>query len=156
MREIPLTQGKITLVDDDDYEYLITFKWRALKEGNSWYAGRSVPSGIIKPRQKLIHMHCVIMGRLWIDHVDGNGLNNQRTNLRFCTRSQNCANSKRKNKTGYRGVYFDGIGYSARISINGIKKHLGYSLDKIEMALLFDTAARELYGKFARLNFPLD
>lgn len=110
MKRIPLTQGKVALVSDEDYEYLMQWKWYARRAGKTFYAGRHVR---LKLKQKVFHMHRVIAERLGIleapDHKDRNGLNNQRSNLRAATISQNKANRGRNknNTSGYKGVYWD-------------------------------------------------
>ncbi len=93
-----------------------------------------------------------------IDHRDGNGLNNQRHNLRPATTAQNSRNRGRcrNNTSGYKGVtwYKPQRKWLASISIDGRRKHLGYFASKLDAALAYDAAAREYHGDFARLNFP--
>ena len=106
MREIPLTQGKTALVDDEDYEGLSQFRWFAHKNGKTFYAARSMNPGIVK-------MHRFILGvvdpKIEVDHEDCNGLNNQRSNLRRATHGENQHNRGlyRNNPSGYKG--FPGI-----------------------------------------------
>ena len=105
MKEILLTQGKIAFVDDRDFEYLSQFSWYANFNGYNWYATR-------KENRKTIYMHRVIMKlhnpgfKGHIDHVDMNGFNNQYSNIRIATRSQNGANRRLQinNTSGYMGV----------------------------------------------------
>ena len=158
MKEIELTRGLKTLVDDDNFIELSKHKWYAnenkLKSRTTYYAARTM---------KGIKMHRVIMdakpGDI-LDHIDGNGLNNQKNNLRFCSKSQNNANSiKRESISGFRGVYryykFPlGKTWVVRMNINGKKKHFGNFTDKIEAAKVYDAEAKKAFGKFAKLNFP--
>jgi hypothetical protein len=110
MREILLTRGQVALVDDCDHEELAKYRWRAQKGTRTWYAIRSVR---IDGRKAGVFMHRQLMGlddpKVYVDHADGNGLNNCRANLRRCTRSQNNAN-RRKWSAGctsrYKGVGF--------------------------------------------------
>src|SRR5450631_1957406 len=111
MKEIPLTQGKFALVDDEDYENLISMKWHALynKNGDSFYAHHSVYNKGKSP--SVIRMHRYLMGandpNLDVDHIDGNTLNNQKYNLRICESHKNTSNLhglKSNNTSGYRGV----------------------------------------------------
>jgi len=101
MKEIKLTgkRGGVALVDDEDYERLSQFKWNHLHVG---YAGRSV---MVDKKKSMVYMHIFIMGDTGfpeVDHKDGNKLNNQRSNLRPCTRSTNATNSgKRYPRGGY-------------------------------------------------------
>src|ERR1700685_1864374 len=108
MKFIPLTQGKVAMVDDADYEWLAQWKWFAIFDHGNWYAVRNVrkPDGTQTP----LRMHRVLLGltdlKIEVDHRDGNGLNNQRHNLRIATHGQNmCNRSMQKNNiSGVRGV----------------------------------------------------
>jgi len=158
MKEIKLTQGKVALVDDEDYDYLNQWKWHAVRIRNTYYASRNSP--YINGRRKPIRMQWKIISvskGLVADHIDGNGLNNQKSNLRVCTNQQNSFNHKRGiNKSGYKGVgYVDGL-VRARICINGKLIHLGMYKNEIEAAKAYDSAAIYYYGEFAKLNFPMD
>jgi hypothetical protein len=159
MKEIPLTQGKVALVDDEDFEELNKYKWRARKGKNTFYAKRSTK----RPNQKTIEMHRQILGfpaGFQTDHRDGNGLNNQRSNLRICTISQNQHNTgkQKRNTSGYKGVCFhkNAKRFIALIMVNRKSTHLGYFNTAIEAALAYDAAAIKLHGEFAQLNFKKD
>lgn len=164
MREIPLTRGKIVLVDDEDYEHLAAQNWYATapnknKDGVplTWYATRSRwVSG--ENRMTLVRMHRVILNapkKVYVDHADGNGLNNQRKNLRLCTPSLNRANSRdAPNEAGFRGVLRAHRRWRAQIFANGIRYNLGAFDDKEAAARAYDAAALFHFGEFARLNFP--
>lgn len=103
MREIPLTKGKVAMVDDSDYEFLNQWKWYANEIKGIWYAFRGVrlPKTGFRQYGKVVQvaMHRQLIGTngRWdiIDHKDGNGLNNQKSNLRICTNSENLRNSKK-------------------------------------------------------------
>lgn len=152
-KEIPLTKGKVALVDDADYEWLMQWKWYAQERGSGLtYAG--LPSG--GP-----YMHRLIMNApkgMQVDHCDLNGLNNQRNNLRLASQSQNLANRQKQknNHSGFKGVVFDKKcrNWKAEIKINKACKHLGNFQSITDAARAYDAAALELYGEFARLNFP--
>ena len=147
MKEIPLTRGQFALVDDEDYEYLNQWKWYAFTGRETYYAVRQLTyydNG--KRKQKMIRMHRVIMNNpigLDVDHIDHNGLNNCRYNLRSVTERENCLNRRRPNKTGYYGIFKDCNKYYSSIYKNGKKQRLGS----------FDTAleAHEAYKKAAGL-----
>lgn len=103
-------------------------------------------------------MHRLILSapkNLEVDHKNGNTLDNRRSNLRLCTRSQNAANiPTNRAKSGLRGVYFSKQKnkWKATITEGGREKHLGYFLDKESAARAYDKAAEESFGDFARLN----
>lgn len=129
MKRIPLTQGKFALVDDNDFDELNQVKWYANKIGNTYYALRYV--SFVNGKQRLDFMHQALIGKregLQIDHIDGNGLNNQRNNLRFVTIRQNAQNRKNTIKTSkFPGVCWEKERrrWKATITIDGTQKHLG-------------------------------
>lgn len=160
MKTIPLTQGRVAVVDDKDYERLSQWRWFARRErcGN-WYAARSVQLG--GGRVECLLMHRIILGAepgQVIDHVDGDGLNNQRSNLRFATPTTNQWNRKsnRNSSSAYKGVsWHKGTSkWAVEIRINGRRQHLGYFSDEKEAAHAYDRVSRKHHGEFARLNFP--
>ena len=159
MKEIQLsTTGKnkgkyIALVDDEDYEYLNQWKWYALRGGNTFHVVRN--NGSRHPQGK-IWMHRVILKPLpnmTIDHIDHNGLNNQKSNLRVCTKAQNLCNIKPRGKLKYLGVSMCYGKYRAQIRHNNKVRHLGMFDTEIEAAQAYDRAALELHGEFTNLNF---
>lgn len=158
MKQIPLTQGKSTLVDDEDFEELSQHKWYANKSNKNWYAKRNCR---INGKWIKLRMHRLIMNAQKgqeIDHKNGNGLDNRRCNLRFCTQSQNLQNQQRR-YTGisqYKGVSWkkQNKKWQAYIRLNCKPQYIGYFSDEIEAAKAYDTKAKELFGEFACLNFP--
>ena len=154
MKEIELSQGKRALVDDEDYERLSRWKWSALRDGKRWYAVRSYQDG--KKRQ-LTYMHRQIMGaqsEQQVDHRNMNGLDNRRENIRFCTNSQNHANTKKRAgcTSKFKGVYLAAKKWRAQIYVHKKRYQLGYFDDEVEAARSYNDAATELFGEFARLN----
>lgn len=158
VKEIELTQGRVTLVDDADYEWLMQWKWTLMDKGqNALYAYRSGPRN--GGRGKTIMMHRQVMHApigIDIDHRDGNGLHNCRSNLRFCNDRQNQANQRPRlgYSSKYKGVSWIKREHRWRVGIKNSGKsiHLGYFDDEIEAALAYNAAALELSGEFARLN----
>ncbi len=162
MKQIPLTQNKFALVDDEDYQELSLFKWCAVRRRTTWYAVRG-GSRDESGKQKSFLMHRAILGlkkgdKLESDHRDHNGLNNRRSNLRLCTHSQNCMNRKlQKDVTSkYKGVCWNKKRnkWTAEIRKDGKKHYLGCFDSEIEAAKVYDKRATELFGEFAYLNFP--
>lgn len=161
MRLIPLSQGKFAMVDDEDFEELMQFRWFAERQsratgGDRWYARRTVRNPE-RTCRGTVSMHAVVFGAPYADHADGDGLNNQRSNLRPASRSQNAANTLAKGQSGFKGVHWNkGIGrWQAQITIGKKHRHLGYFGGREDAALAYDAAARELYGAYAVINFPL-
>ncbi len=158
MKEIKLSQtGKnkilnlVALVDDSDYDWLSKFNWHALKSSGTYYAARS-------PDKK--KMHRLILGltdpKIPCDHIDHNGLNNQRNNIRVCTQSQNlCNKSARKNGSSkYLGVCWDKQYNKWKVGIRENKrlKFIGLFHSETDAALAYNNAAKEVHGEFANLN----
>ncbi len=157
MKEIQLTKGKVAIVDDADYEWLNQWKWHAGSGRGTIYALRK--SGK-RPFMKTICMHRLIMNTpngMEVDHINMNGLDNRRKNLRNCTRIQNARNVKilSTNHSGYKGVSWSKFAnkWSAYINIDGKKSHLGYFCIVQDAARAYDKAAKEFFGEFARTNF---
>ncbi len=164
MRTIQLTQGQVALVDDEDFEELSRFKWFAQwdRESRTYYARRQVRHE--DGRQRAISMHRAVTGadpHQKVDHINHNGLDNRRGNLRTCTSSQNLRNMRKRGgcSSRYKGVYYaDDTGRwrayitEPRASGIGRRRHLGYFNSEQDAAGAYDRAARELFGEFALLN----
>ncbi len=158
MKEIQLTLGKVALVDDEDVLLVSQFKWHAQKGRHTFYAVTDVRKE--DGKWKAVKMHRLFLpDSKQVDHRDGNGLNNQRFNMRPATRSQNAANS-RKPASGvtsqYRGVSFHKSSkkFAAQIETKNKNKHLGLFISEVDAARAYDDAALQHFGEFARLNFP--
>lgn len=155
MKKIPLSQGQFALVDDSDFDWLSQWKWHAQKNHNTYYAVRSVR---VNGKGTLILMHREILGltdpKIYGEHWDGDGLNNQRSNLRPATNSENQKNKNPRGTSKYLGVSWHKIGckWRCNIVINGESKHLGLFTDEIQAALKYNEYARIHHGNFARLN----
>ena len=153
VRRIPLSNGLFATVDAADYKRLRRYRWHASRHGRKIYAccntgGRTVSMHhmIVRPRRG-----CVV------DHIDGNGLNNRRCNLRVCTPQQNQANrGPRGGSSRFVGVYRRGNKWVAEIRCRGKRYHLGRFDDEVEAAKARDRKAYELHGVHAYLNFPED
>jgi len=151
---IPLTQRKFAIADADDYQRLAKHKWHCRKAKNNFYAFRR------KDRNK-VAMHREILKApkgMVVDHIDGNGLNNRKSNLRLCTASQNARNRRpnRVSSSKYKGVSLHKRDkkWDVQIICNGKRTRIGRFDNEIEAALAYDRKAEELFGEFAYLNFP--
>jgi hypothetical protein len=158
MKEIQLTQGQVALVDDEDFEELTKYNWHARADGNTMYAARGLRRN---GRWTSITMHQTLCPDLErVDHINGNGLDNRKENLRPATRTQNNMNRAlhRNNSTGFKGVIFSKqhLKYRARITVEKRKRHIGLFDSPEEAAKAYDDQARIYFGEFAALNFPSD
>lgn len=159
MKLIELTRGKTTLVDDDVYEWASKFKWSASKNRHTFYAVRSVTT---HGKRRAIYLHREIvkpMGNEQVDHLDGDGLNNLRVNLRPCSQTENQRAFKRKavkRTSRFRGVSWnkEDSRWKAGLRTGKILFYLGYFSDEEKAARAYDRKALELFGEFAHLNFP--
>lgn len=156
MKEIKLNKNYICLVDDCDFDSVNLYKWTALKFRNTIYAGRCVYEN---KKRKLIFMHRYILGvttsKIFVDHKDHNGLNNQRWNIRTCTNSENQKNKKSRGTSKYLGVSYDNNRnkWVSQININGKTKGLGRFINEIDAAKKYDEHAKIYHLDFANLNF---
>ena len=158
--QVPLTRGKVAVVDSADAGSVSGLLWCAQPIGNSWYAVTRLPSD-----GRLIRMHRAVMGAGFgdlrkVDHIDGDGLNNRRSNLRWADKSSNGCNRgpAANNKSGFKGVSFDRRRgqWIAQIHRGDSTFHLGSFDDPVAAARAYDRGAREHHGEFAWVNFPED
>ena len=161
MKQIELTQGKVAIVDNADYNWLNQYRWFVYKaQTGSFYAIRHSPTK--NGKRHTIYMSRQILGLAFGDkrqgdHIDHNTLDNQRINLRICSRQENQRNRNLVSNTSSR---FKGVNWHrrsrkwmARIGINRKRIHLGCFVDEEMAALAYDMVARKVFGKFACLNF---
>lgn len=153
MKKIKLNNGMFALIDDEDFLEVAKHKWHF---DNGGYARCQMKIGIRKQRPLL--MHRLIMRPekgLEVDHIDGNKLNNQKSNLRICRRFQNSANRKlsKNNTSGYKGVTRQGKKWIAQIGCLWKHTSIGSFDTAEEAARAYDRVARDKFGKYARTNF---
>jgi hypothetical protein len=176
-RRIKLTRGLYAKVDPEDYPRLARYKWYATSsKNNKIYAERTVWCRGRKKRNILMHRE-VLFGtnpkseflkpkqtqnsndknsKLLVDHINGDGLDNRKANLRTATPRQNAWNSRAYGKSRYKGIWQvkETGKWCARIKVNGKVRNLGRFSDEVEAAKAYDRAARKMCGEFARFNFP--
>ena len=159
MKLIWLNNKASAIVDDDDYDWMSRFHWREYKSSKNLYS-----YAIADIDGHIINMHRLIMNapvHMEVDHIDMNGLNNQRNNLRLCTSTQNRGNLKKylsshgqPTTSKYKGVIWrkDSHKWRARIRFENKLINLGHFINEIDAARAYDKKAIELFGEFARLN----
>lgn len=152
MREIPLSQGLVALIDDEDYERVSAYKWGTLKAPNTFYAIRI-------DTRKMIYLHRFIMDAsrgVEVDHENGNGLDCRRSNMRLATHGQNQHNQRLAvhNASGYKGVSWDKVNrkWCAKIQVDGRTINLGRFVNIEDAANAYDRAAIKYHDEFARTN----
>lgn len=160
---IKAADGTEIIVDAEDLPILTRYFWSVGKKrhGQTRYATTSVR---LSGRRITFGMHRLLTGmsELHVDHINGNGLDNRKSNLRLCTRSQNMANFKvNPGAVPYRGVTYNNynsphrkVSYAARIRVNNERIYIGTYDDPIDAAKAYDEAAKKHFGPFAQLNFP--
>lgn len=155
--ELILTGGRSCLIDVADYPLVKGLRWAAIKGRHTYYA--LIPP-INNKGTKSVYMHRLLLNappHLNVDHINMNGLDNRRSNLRLCTPSQNQANRgacKRIHQIPYKGVYKAHGKYRAAIVINGRKYQIGESDSAKYAAIMYDAFVREFHGAYGRYNFP--
>lgn len=149
--QIRLQNGKAVHIDRQDEQLVLPHSWRYLKAGRSEYAITHIGG-------KTVYMHRLIMGAQLgqeVDHINRNGLDNRRSNLRFCTSSQNKMNQKVRcdNKSGHRGITLDNQTgkWRARIKLNGREISLGRHTNIEEAVKARAAATLTYFGGFATL-----
>jgi hypothetical protein len=154
MKLIPLTQELFAQVDDEDFKYLNQWKWYAHRDGKTYYARRQIST---KGIRKMLRMHREIMNTpesMEVDHRDHNGLNNQKSNLRNCTRRQNGYNLPARGKSKYLGVYYTKYSViNMAIMVNNKRIYKCSFPTEEAAAREYDRLAKKYFGKFANLNF---
>ncbi len=160
MRTILLTQGKVAIVDDEDYGRLSMHKWHVqyIPANGTYYAMRGVRDG---ERHKSLGMHREILDApegTCVDHINHDPLDNRRANLRFCTHAGNMRNRVKhcQSSSRFKGVWLNKprAKWRAGLKVNGQSVMVGTYGDEIEAAQAYDEAALHYFGEFASLNFP--
>jgi HNH endonuclease len=157
MRGVGLTRSYFTIVDDEDYDAVVAAgPWHVRPDKKTFYASHTTARGS-DGKQKTVALHRFLLGitdpRIKVDHRDGDGLNNQRGNLRIATSQQNSANHRTRSGRFHGVQLHSGGKWQAHIRVNRKLIHLGTFTDKVQAARAYDEAAREHFGEFANTNF---
>ena len=152
---IKLSFDRFAIVDAEDYDRLSKYRWCTVKASRTFYAKTFHLSGA------MLSMHRIVVNApkgLFVDHINHNGLDNRKANLRICTHIQNLRNKRPKSgcTSKYKGVHWckGRNKFRANIYLNKKAIHLGYFHDEIAAAKAYDKAAKKFFGEFAYLNFP--
>lgn len=155
MKQVPLTKGMVALVDDEDFERVMQHSWCANKVGKIWYAQSRIKGKAVLMHRFILDVPC---GKN-TDHVNHDGLDNRRSNIRACSQSQNCANSgmRANNKNGFKGVLANhkGRSWCARIRKDYKQYYFCGFKTREEAARKYDQVATEWFGEFALTNQKL-
>jgi hypothetical protein len=155
--QLPLGDGRHALIDWADSDLVRGFKWRPLDTGGRTYAHAW-------HNQLHLYLHRLVIGAgadMTVDHINGDGLDNRRLNLRLATRSQNAANTGSNRRKAGKSSRYKGVSWSksklrwvSYVNHQGKSRSVGTSIDENEAARKYDAAATAIWGEFARLNFP--
>ena len=159
---IPLTRGYFAIVDSEDFERVSEFNWHAdIQRDNYIRAARNtrIPGEFENsPKRKIQYLHRFIMGNTSgvVDHINGNALDNRKSNLRVVSVSQNIRNRRTTKKKRFKGVSFSAERnkWVAQLMKDRRQVYIGRFNSEIEAALAYDETARREFGEFAALNFP--
>lgn len=153
MRQIKLTHGEYAIIDDEDYEKISKYKWRLTTKRLKKYAIAQI-SRNETPRINVL-MHRFILppeNNMQIDHINRNGLDNRKSNLRFCTPKQNQGNRIATSKSGLKGIYYCNYRSGKKWLVRIAGKFRGYYKTKDEAILISNKYLSEYFGEFALLN----
>jgi hypothetical protein len=164
---IPSRPNIFVMVDDEDFEWLSQWKWHPHQGSSQIYARRCQQTNWVS-RKVTMHAEILKPGPgLVVDHIDGNALNNQRSNLRVCTNAENQRNRHkqrtrdgRKTTSSFKGVSWHKASsvkrpFVAQITVGNRTLHLGSFASELEAAIAYDVAATKHFGEFAKTNYAL-
>lgn len=156
---ILLTRGKLAIIDTADRGLVEGRSWYSTKKKQCWYAKSDL--GPVDGERVRDTLHRVIMGvtdrRVQVDHINRNGLDNRRSNMRLCSNAENSRNQRRpSNTSGFKGVSWNKLmnKWRAQIRVDYHTTCIGHFASKEDAARAYDQYAMTLFGEFAVLNFP--
>lgn len=156
MAELALTKGRVAIIDDEDFNFLSNFNWYFLSNGYAASSSKINSKNFSLMHRVIMDHHGVNLKNSFVDHINRNGLDNRKINLRKADDSQNQGNQiiNKHNHSGFKGIYLDKARnkYAVQICVNRKKIFLGRFKDKISAALKYNEAALEYFGEFARIN----
>lgn len=155
MREIPVSGGFFAKVDDEDFERLSAFTWHADKQGPVVYAKTNLPrDGELRKSPRMHQLLVACAAGFRVDHRDGDGLNNQKLNLRQATIGQQRQNSAKRaiSTSRFKGVRRQGERWCAEVKLNGVTVFREYADNQEDAATMYNFAASEAHGEFFRAN----
>lgn len=142
------------IIDDEDYDKIKNYNWFIMKQRKTYVFRNVRVDG--KRRIELLHRRIMNFPPGFIDHIDGNSLNNGKENMRVCNNAENLRNRGRQknNKSGFKGVrlHSQNKNWVAQIRTNNVTKYIGVYETKEAAALAYNEAAKKYHGEFARLN----
>lgn len=153
--QLALTKGMVALVDHDDFHLVSEYNWYAHKGGSGVYAATTVTE--LDGKRLMIRMHRLILGttdsKIYVDHINGDGLDNRRSNLRVCSHADNVKNrrNQQNNQSGFKGVSWHTTNkrWQAQIRSNGKRTHLGYYSSPQDAHAAYCDAAKKYHGAFS-------
>lgn len=149
---VPLTEGYVAIIDTVDCDRVAQYTWCAQSDTHRVYARARVNGAFVRLHRFILYAPPGVD----VDHINGNGLDNRRSNLRVCSHSQNMSNRARpsSNSSGYKGVSREGSRWRAYVTTDGHRMYLGTFDRPEDAARAYDNAASRLHGEFSQLNFP--
>jgi hypothetical protein len=161
-RRILLSRGKYALVDPDDYGWLSKYNWHVVGDKGSFYAARN--TGQRQGQKRIVvKMHREVLrvpDGMFVDHINHNGLDNRRANLRPATQAQNARNRRKRYESNFHSKYKGLTWYKSqkqwavRVMVNRESKFIGYFDNELDAARAYDQAAKKYHREYASLNFP--
>lgn len=151
MVSIDVGDGLIAFIDDEDYPRVSKHTWRIRDDG---YVQRTWKIGD-RYHHELLHRFVLRAApEDLVDHWRGERWDCRKENLRIVTHQQNCMNRAPRDGRQYKGIYPHGRKWKARIKMDGVNQYIGIFDSPEDAARAYDEAARQMFGEFARLNFP--